>query len=286
MDLAIRPEDQNFFNLWQRTGEYRPEHPRYQDSLLWNLGAVDRGARYVAAVARYLALQGRRVLDVGCGSGGVCIAFARAGARCTGIEPADHRLAWAVQRTRDHGVEVDLRRATIETVDFAPGSFDVILATDVLEHLEDYRRAVGRICELLAAGGLFLATVPNPFHWRNLVSDPHSNLFGVLLLPRPWRAFYVVRLRRSANAYLVHRLPACHRLAAICRGHGCELLEPAALAKLEHPGAAAPLKLRLPAFLHRAAALRAPIQILVSMAALPSAYRLIARKQDRIGQRG
>ncbi len=182
-----------------------------------------------------MSLRGKRVLDVGCGSGGVCIAFAKRGAICTGVEPGSQRYEWAITRVRDHKVSVDLRHASLETAGLAKGSFDVILAIDVLEHVDDYREVTRQICDLLANGGIFLATVPNAFHIQNIISDNHFGLFGVSLLPRKLRAFYVVKVRKAANTCCVTAFPPCHKLAGICRSNGLEILSPAVFRKLQHP---------------------------------------------------
>ena len=50
--------------------------------------------------------EGRLMLDVGCGDGGVPIAFAERGAVAAGIEPGERNVERALVRARDHGVQV------------------------------------------------------------------------------------------------------------------------------------------------------------------------------------
>jgi len=278
------PEDRRFLAQWQQTCEYAPDDPKYGQSLAWNLGAVARGDGYADHVERYRPLRGARVLDVGCGSGGVAIAFARRGAACVGLEPAAHRFAWAQVRTADHGVRVELIGRTLEDAPLVEGSFDVVLAIDVLEHVADYRSAARRMCRLLAEAGVLLATVPNPFHIKNIVREHHSGLFGVLLLPPSWRETYVVKVRRAARAHPVSRFPSPGALARTCREEDVEILEPRRLRVLQRPG-------ELPSRWQRgtlAAALSLPVtarlaEVAYAAAVLPHAYTLVARRPSRRG---
>lgn len=233
LSIEIRPEDRGYFELWKQAAEIAPEHPAYELSLRWNLDHVARGEEYVAAVQRYRSIAGSRVLDVGSGSGGVCIAFARHGAVCTGVEPDPQRFEWSRVRTRDHGMRAELRNCTLEAAGFADRSFDIILATDVLEHVTDYRAAIREMCRLLAPGGVIYATVPNCFHIKNIVSENHTKLFGVLLLPSKWREFYVVNIRRAAKHYPVYEFPPCHTLVLECKALGVVTLAPSAFRRLQ-----------------------------------------------------
>ena len=53
-----------------------------------------------------------------------------------------------------------------DDIPFAPGSFDIVAALDVLEHVDDDRAALQSLCAQLQPGGLLLLTVPAfPFLW-------------------------------------------------------------------------------------------------------------------------
>lgn len=117
-----------------------------------------------------------RVLEVGCG-GGATLAWLKASGRAgwvVGIELfAD---AAAVARTRLdelHEGDVD------QHIDrLAPGSFDLILCLDVLEHLVDPWSTLKRLQSLLRPGGQLIASLPNVRH--------HSVILP-LLLSGKWR---------------------------------------------------------------------------------------------------
>lgn len=96
----------------------------------------------------------RRILDVGCGSGGVMTLLSRYG-DTVGLDP--YRTPLGLARGRGF---TRLVRGDGVHLPFADGSFDVITALDVLEHIPDHRAAAAEIARLLRPGGVFVAAVP------------------------------------------------------------------------------------------------------------------------------
>jgi SAM-dependent methyltransferase len=104
---------------------------------------------------RHLPLASRpRLLDLGCGTGGNIGALARLG-DVIGIEPDPSAVALA--RTRGGAV---FCRATGTALPFAAGSFDGVIASDVLEHIGEDVSAVAEISRVLRPGGLLVFSVP------------------------------------------------------------------------------------------------------------------------------
>jgi len=98
---------------------------------------------------------GKRVLDVGCGGGILAESLAAEGAKVTGIDPSEMSLAVAREHAAQSGLTVDYRLATAESLvsgNFA-GHFDLVFATDVLEHVEDLDSAIAGMSHVLAPGG-------------------------------------------------------------------------------------------------------------------------------------
>ena len=54
-------------------------HPRYQVWKDFELSGVERGNKIVTVIKQYTELDGKRILDIGCGTGGISVAFAKAG---------------------------------------------------------------------------------------------------------------------------------------------------------------------------------------------------------------
>lgn len=116
-------------------------------------------------LAQYLAVRGRRVLDVGCGSGNLLSWLARQGAEPFGLDPVPQRLMEAAERVPG----ARLVRGFGEALPFAAASFDYVIYFNSLHHLpamvmdqalaEAFRvlRPTGRLAvfEPLAEGPLY-----------------------------------------------------------------------------------------------------------------------------------
>ena len=101
---------------------------------------------------------GRRVLDVGCGSGALAAALKEAGAAyVAGIE----RYPAAAARARGRVDDLVEGDAVTAPIPFAPGEFDYIIFADVLEHLADPEGTVRRYLPYLKPAGRVVVSVPN-----------------------------------------------------------------------------------------------------------------------------
>lgn len=109
-----------------------------------------------------------RVLDVGCGSGRLTVALARAGATVTGLDTSAERLAEAERRAARAGVELALVRADMEEpLPFPDGAFDAVTSRLALMVARDPVATLRELARVLAPGGR-LATVV----WASLSENP------------------------------------------------------------------------------------------------------------------
>ena len=134
-----------------------------------------------------------RVLEVGCGTGGLIAVAARAGLDVVGSDIASRWLVVARRRLDDLGLSAPLVAASAERLPFADASFDAVVADSVLEHLDDPGAAVAEWARLLRPGGTLLAWSPNRYA---LTVDPHVRLWALGWLPRRLMPGYV-RWRRG-----------------------------------------------------------------------------------------
>src|SRR5581483_3845415 len=142
---------------FDRTIDYLRDDPDDPD----NRAAAQR----VIATVRDAAgdLRGKRVLDVGCGTGALLRAFVRAGADAAGLESAEA----ARRRCASHGLTIvadDLRDPSLPLA-----AYDVVTAIEVIEHVPSPTAFLARIRELLKPGGVFYYTTGN---WHLVSRQP------------------------------------------------------------------------------------------------------------------
>ncbi|MCJ8503100.1 class I SAM-dependent methyltransferase [Desulfatitalea alkaliphila] len=111
---------------------------------------------------------GSRILDIGCGSGRhVAAAYALDQAIVVGADPDLGDLRQARGRLCFHdqcGAHGNgcwaLSAADITRLPFADGAFDLVICSEVLEHIPDHRRAMAEIVRVLQPGAPLVVSVP------------------------------------------------------------------------------------------------------------------------------
>ena len=102
-----------------------------------------------------------RILDVGCGTGGASLTLARHG-RAVALDRSPGSFAIAMDRPYTHRVVA----SAAAPLPFADGSFDVVCALDILEHLDDDAAAARELQRVCKPGGHVIAYVPAyPMLW-------------------------------------------------------------------------------------------------------------------------
>jgi SAM-dependent methyltransferase len=97
-----------------------------------------------------------KILDAGCGTGAMLDLFAKwPDVEATGADLSPEALRFSSERGHERLVSADLT-----DMPFPPGSFDVVTALDVLEHVPDDKTAAAEIARVLRPGGVLVATVP------------------------------------------------------------------------------------------------------------------------------
>ncbi|MFT6898424.1 MAG: 2-polyprenyl-6-hydroxyphenyl methylase/3-demethylubiquinone-9 3-methyltransferase [Paraglaciecola sp.] len=133
---------------WDKEGEFKPLHEI-------NPLRTDFISQYADG------LEGKVILDVGCGGGILAESMARAGAQVTGIDMGEEPL----QVARLHGLEsqlnVDYQLSTAEQ--FAqshPGQYDIVTCMEMLEHVPDPASVIQACSALVKPGGkVFFSTL-------------------------------------------------------------------------------------------------------------------------------
>jgi SAM-dependent methyltransferase len=121
---------------------------------------------------------GDRALDLGCGEGTFIADLQTAGAASvTGADVAEA----ALDRARAHHPGIESQRVPFDgPLPFADGSFDLVWASEVIEHVADTARFLSEVRRVLAPGGRLLITTPGHGRLRLLVSgvEPYLEPLG------------------------------------------------------------------------------------------------------------
>jgi 2-polyprenyl-3-methyl-5-hydroxy-6-metoxy-1,4-benzoquinol methylase len=161
-----------------------------------------------------------RVCELGCGTGGNLAEIAD-DHDVVGIECSPEALKYARQSLGDR-----VRLGSLpHEIDLPPGSFDVVLMTDVLEHIENDSASAIAALSLVRPGGVVVATVP-AYQWLYSPRDAHHHHFrryGKRRFARLWSAAGAQTVLLSHYNALLFPPAAVVRMASktMVRQRGC-----------------------------------------------------------------
>ncbi|MGD9095059.1 MAG: bifunctional 2-polyprenyl-6-hydroxyphenol methylase/3-demethylubiquinol 3-O-methyltransferase UbiG [Chromatiales bacterium] len=120
-----------------------------------------------------VGLDGKRILDVGCGGGILSESMAERGADVTGIDAGEAPLEVARLHLLESGLDVHYERIMVEELaSQQPGSFDAVTCMELLEHVPDPSSVIRACYQLVKPGGkVFFST---------LNRNPKSYLFAII----------------------------------------------------------------------------------------------------------
>ena len=125
-------------------------YQRWRDS---TLGSITERRELDLVLAMAGELDGRRVLDVGCGDGTYALAAAERGALVSGVDIAPEMIRAAEARVVERSLNIDFRVGSAAALPFDDGSFDVVIAVTLLCLGSDPGAAVAECARVTAPGG-------------------------------------------------------------------------------------------------------------------------------------
>ncbi len=181
---------------WDPESEFKPLHAINPLRLSWIKSFVD--------------LNGKKVLDVGCGGGILAESIAQSGADTCGIDLSQKALKVAELHALEVGATLAYRSIAVETlVEEQPEQYDVVTCMEMLEHVPDPASVVRACAKLCKPGGtIFFST---------LNRSPQSYLFAII------GAEYLLRLLpKGTHEYAKFIKPS--ELVGFTRQAGLEMI--------------------------------------------------------------
>ncbi len=118
--------------------------------------------RIITEVLNKYISNGKSVLDIGCGAGTLCFYLANKDNKCVGVDVSDRAIRFCKQTAKNLDLE---KRTAFKVINFPRESlrqkFDVVILTEVIEHLENDNLALKKIYELLNKDGIAIISTPS-----------------------------------------------------------------------------------------------------------------------------
>lgn len=156
---------------------------------LWNLD--DRHNRYYQDMIRYDSIlkfipkQPQKILDLGCGDGYLSYLMAKNGHKLTSLDLSQTRLDKFKQIADEFDIEQKI--GDVKHTGLPGQTFDLIVSSEVIEHIEGYEEVLIEAYRLLKIDGLFIVSVPHneplkkyicPHCLKPFYRDGHVNRFN------------------------------------------------------------------------------------------------------------
>ena len=181
---------------WDPNSEFKPLHAINPLRLAW--------------IKTFVSLDGKKVVDIGCGGGILAESIAQSGAETTGIDLSEKALKVAELHALEVGANLTYRAISAEDLaQEQAGQYDVVTCMEMLEHVPDPASVVQACADLCKPGGtLFFST---------LNRNPKSYLFAII------GAEYILRLLpKGTHEYAKFIKPS--ELVHFTRAAGLEML--------------------------------------------------------------
>jgi SAM-dependent methyltransferase len=211
--------------------EFHTDRKRYFDMQVLNAG------KYVIPfIEEKFRLQtGMRILEIGCGEGGVLKAFIERGCEGVGVELDAPRVEDAMRFMSTELAAGKIRFVVkdiykVDTEKDLGGLFDVIILKDVIEHIHDQARLIGWMKQFLVPGGIIFFGFPPwymPFGGhQQMARSKVSRLPYIHLLPRGIYRWILKKKKEPVEALMeVHDTGiSIERFEKICKKEGYSFL--------------------------------------------------------------
>jgi len=131
-------------------------------------------------------VNGKRILDAGCGPGSYSEWLVEHGAKVTAVDVSPKMVRLAKRRL---GKRVEVHQADLgKPLDFLEDkTFDIVIGPLVLDYIEDWEGIFAEFCRLLRDSGLLVFSMEHPF--MKLVESVNKDYFATELIETEWRGF-------------------------------------------------------------------------------------------------
>jgi len=131
-------------------------------------------ARYTFAAR---LARGKRVLDAGCGAGYGAAELAHTAASVTGMDVAQEAVEFA--RANYRLPNLGFERGSCTALPHPDASFDLVVAFEVIEHLEQWKEFLLEVRRVMAPGAQFIVSTPNKSYYTESRGEEGANPFHV-----------------------------------------------------------------------------------------------------------
>ncbi len=169
----------------------------------WRVSRVYDGKFYADYIEKNcFPLIGKTVIDIGCAWGGNLLAFSPSGANCIGFDINNHMLGQLNLFSQFNDINCHFQLATYESLPLKSWSCDVVLAFDLIEHINCPQVLASEIHRVLKDGGIAVLTTP-PRIKAFFHGEPHFQVRYITFLPLSIQKIIAFKIFKKQYPYPV-----------------------------------------------------------------------------------
>ena len=154
LEEEIQKFEKNADQWWKPSGDFKPLHELTPTRLEYIINLTKNHFKLDS-------INNLKALDIGCGGGLISEPLARLKAKVTGIDASEININIAKNHAIESNLEIDYRAILAEDLEKTQEKYDLILALEIIEHVENIEFFVETCCKLLAPNGLLIFSTIN-----------------------------------------------------------------------------------------------------------------------------
>ena len=160
----VQKFDDISYRWWDPEGPFKPLHMLNPVRVNFIKNSID--------------LKNKSLIDVGCGGGLLTEPLKRLGANVTGLDASPEAIEVAREHALVMELDIDYRIGDLSVISNRLDQFDVVIASEVIEHVSDPQNFIHEIDKLTFPGGRLIITTLN----RSLLSLLGAKVFAEYIL--------------------------------------------------------------------------------------------------------
>jgi 2-polyprenyl-3-methyl-5-hydroxy-6-metoxy-1,4-benzoquinol methylase len=161
--------EKNIKEWWDSASEYYQKEISGDKMVDVNYGPFASSEKKLKLLGN---INGKKILELGCGGGQASISLAKRGGLCTGIDISSNQIKAANKNAEKEKVNVNFLQIPFSTIHkLKPEKFDIVLSIMSLQYCINLKKLIKDVKDLMVDNGIFVFSIEHPFY---LLIDPND----------------------------------------------------------------------------------------------------------------
>jgi ubiquinone/menaquinone biosynthesis C-methylase UbiE len=180
---------------WTNFMKWHPKYEKWVEDRIWQ--EKHQEERINSLKENFNSLLGKRILDLGCGMGGLTVALAKEKLDVIALDFNPDYCKITKLRGERYKLKVEIINSMGEYLPFRNESIDIVCLFDVLEHVQEPIKVLNETYRVLKPSGGAIVTFVN----RYTLKDPHYHLLFINWMPGRLVEWYIKKEEEESSIF-------------------------------------------------------------------------------------